>query len=93
MSQGWLLVIAGIAAVVILSSRAAAIWDWILVKFNVRSTDSLPEEIGLIVNMVKASKLITDKEQKQKVMDACVACFMGWINSQVAPSPPPTPTT
>lgn len=88
--QSWLLIIAAAAGAVILFGRASSVWNWLLVKFDVRSKETLPEEMELIVSMVKAARVITDKEQKQKVMDACVACFMGWINSQVPPEPPPT---
>lgn len=87
--QSWLLIIAAIAAVVIFWGRASSILNWALATFQGGNKDPLPEEMQLIVNMVKAAKLITDQEQKQKVLDACQACFTGWVNAQVPPIPPP----
>lgn len=80
LSQGWLLAIGSGAALVIFSSRASAVLAW--VKATLATTSTTDRELQLVVNLVEAGSVIPDTDQRSKVREACIACFMGWIASK-----------
>lgn len=78
--QSWLLIVAAVAVVVILSGRMSAIAGWFSDTFGKQTAEG---ELALIVNLVEAAKTITDAEQRKTVRDACMACFVGWLKSKL----------
>lgn len=84
-NQFWLIVIAAAAGFVIVSGRSAAVVSWLRSTFG-QQQDALTGELAIIVNLVRAGKVIADPEQKLKVRDACVACFLGWLKQEIPES-------
>lgn len=82
MSQGLLLVVIAGAALVIASGRVSAVFDWVR-SFTLKPVEPIDGELGMVANLVKAAKGIQDAEQKAKVRDACIACFTGWLKTQL----------
>lgn len=83
-NQLWLIVIAAAAGFVIVSGRSAAVVSWLRSTFG--QQDAPSGELAIIVNLVRAGKVIADPEQKLKVREACVACFLGWLKQEIPES-------